>query len=221
MAYAGTSSNELPTTWRFRLFGKVFRFVSRVLSRPGSEQLPELGDAGPVIFVANHTSLSDVFYAIAILSDWKYPARCLVRYSYFKNPFMGAFLRNAGCVPAGGGGTDAVTEGVKILETGFPIAIMVEGRIVPPDERAPDGMGEFRDGFVTIARKAEARILPIIITNADRVWGSRAGFPTLPKPWRRPRVDIRVGTPFSVDGLVDSEAIAEARSQMAAMLARP
>lgn len=221
MAYAGTSPNALPTTWRFRVFGKIFRFVSRVLSRPSSEQLPHLGDEGPIIFVANHTSMSDVFYAIAILSDWKYPARCLVRYSYFKNPFMGAFLRNAGCVPAGGGGTDAVTEGVKILETGFPIAIMIEGRIVPPDERADDGMGEFRDGFVTIARKAEARILPIVITNADQVWASRGTLPTPRLPWKRPKVDIRVGTPYSVDGLVDSEAIAEARAQMAEMLARP
>lgn len=219
MAYAGTSPNALPTTWRFRFFGKVFRFVSRILSKPSSEQLPELGDE-PIIFVANHTSMSDVFYAIAILSDWKYPARCLVRYSYFKNPLMGAFLRNAGCVPAGGGGTDAVTEGVKILERGFPIAIMVEGRIVPPDERADDGMGDFRDGFVTIARKAECRILPIVITNADRVWASRGALPRL-RLRGRPRVEIRVGTPYSVDGLVDSEAIAEARTQMAELLARP
>ncbi len=219
MAYAGTSPNALPTTWRFRLFGKLFRFVSRVLSRPSSERLPDLGD-DPVVFVANHTSMSDVFYAIATLSDWKYPARCLVRYSYFKNPLMGTFLRTVDCVAAGGGGTDAVAVAVEILETGLPVAVMVEGRIVPPDERADDGMGEFRDGFVTIARNADARVLPIVITNADRVWGSRATLPTL-RLRNRPRVDVRVGTPFSVDELVDSEAIAEARSQMAAMLARP
>ena len=219
MAYAGTSPNALPTTWRFRLFGKLFRFVSRVLSRPSSERLPDLGD-DPVVFVANHTSMSDVFYAIATLSDWKYPARCLVRYSYFKNPLMGTFLRTVDCVAAGGGGTDAVAVAVEILETGLPVAVMVEGRIVPPDERADDGMGEFRDGFVTIARNANARVLPIVITNADRVWGSRATLPTL-RLRNRPRVDVRVGTPFSVDELVDSEAIAEARSQMAAMLARP
>lgn len=219
MAYAGTSPNALPTTWRFRLFGKLFRFVSRVLSRPSSERLPDLGD-DPVVFVANHTSMSDVFYAIATLSDWKYPARCLVRYSYFENPLMGTFLRTVDCVAAGGGGTDAVAVAVEILETGLPVAVMVEGRIVPPDERADDGMGEFRDGFVTIARNADARVLPIVITNADRVWGSRATLPTL-RLRNRPRVDVRVGTPFSVDELVDSEAIAEARSQMAAMLARP
>jgi len=220
VAYAGTSPNALPTTWRFRLAGKLFRFVGRLLSRTTAAPLPDLGDEGPVVFVANHTSLSDVFYAIATLADWKYPARCLVRYSYFANPFMGAFLRNVGCVPAGGGGTDAVSEGVKILDSGYPIAIMVEGKIVPPDKRAADGMGEFRDGFVTIARKADARILPITIKNADEVWPSRATLPRLPFRGRPPIV-IRVGTPYSVDGLVDAEAIAEARSQMAEMLARP
>jgi len=219
VAYAGTSPTPLPTTWRFRVFGKIFRFVSRVLSRPSSERLPNLDD-GPVVFVANHTSMSDVFYAIATLSDWKYPARCLVRYAYFANPLMGTFLRNVDCVPAGGGGTDAVAVAVETLDAGRPVAVMVEGRIVPPEDRRPDGMGDFRDGFVAIARKADARVLPIVITNADHVWGSRAKLPTL-RLRNRPEVEVRVGTPFSIDGLVDSEAIAEARSQMAAMLARP
>lgn len=218
MPYAGTSAGALPTTWRFRLFGKLFRFVSRFLSRTRSDRLPDLG-AEPVVLIANHTSLSDVFYAIAVLSDWKYPARCLVRYSYFSNPVMGAFLRTVGCVPAGGGDSDAVTQAVALLDEGQPVAIMVEGRIVPADQRGPDGMGEFRDGFVTIARKAETRILPVVITHSDRVWNSRDRLPRV-RLGNRPCVDIRVGTPFSTDGLVDSEVMAEARSQMAAMLAR-
>ena len=34
-----------------------------------------------------------------------------------------------------------------------------------------------------------------------------------------PEVTVKVGTPFATDGLVDSEVMAEARSQMAEMLA--
>jgi 1-acyl-sn-glycerol-3-phosphate acyltransferase len=121
------------------------------------------------------------------------------------------------CVPAGGGGTDAVTDGVEILKAGWPIAVMVEGRIVPPDQRGEDGMGEFRDGFITIARKADAVIVPITLHNADRVWPS-GSWPRL--PFRgRPNVTVKVGTPFSTDGLVDTDVMAEARSQMAEMLA--
>lgn len=211
------SPNVMPTTRVYRAWGRVFRFVSHLLSRVTSDQLPEL-DGKPIVFVANHTSFSDVFYAVSILSDWQYPARCLVRYSYFKPAIVGRWLRTLLCVPAGGGGTDAVTEGVEILKDGWPIAVMVEGRIVPPHQRADDGMGEFRDGFVTIARKADARILPITLHNADAVWPS-GSWPRL--PFRgRPKVRVSVGTPFSVDGLVDGEVIAEARGQMAELLAR-
>ena len=217
MAYAGVSSNALPTTFVYRMWGRVFRLVSRLLSRTTTDQLPEL-DGKRIVFVANHTSFSDVFYAVAVLSDWRYPARCLVRYSYFKPAIVGRWLRTLLCVPAGGGGTDAVTDGVEILKDGWPVAVMVEGRIVPPHQRAEDGMGEFRDGFVTIARKADAWILPITLHNADAVWPA-GSWPRL--PFRgRPRVKVSVGTPFSVDGLVDSEVIAEARGQMAEMLAR-
>ena len=51
----------------------------------------------------------------------------------------------------------------------------------------------------------------------DRVWPS-GSWPRL--PFRgRPKVTVKVGTPFATDGLVDSEVMAEARSQMAEMLA--
>ncbi len=216
MAYAGVSPSALPTTLSYRLWGRLFRLVSRLLSRVTCDPLPDLGGR-PVVFVANHTSFSDVFYAVAVLSDWRYPARCLVRYSYFRPAIVGRWLRTLLCVPAGGGCTDAVTDGVKILKAGWPIAVMVEGRIVPPGQRAADGMGEFRDGFIAIARKADAAIVPITLHNADRVWPS-GSWPRL--PFRgRPKVTVKVGTPFATDGLVDSEVMAEARGQMADMLA--
>ena len=36
-------------------------------------------------------------------------------------------------------------------------------------------MGEFRDGFIAIARKADAAIVPITLHNADRVWPAVRG----------------------------------------------
>ena len=216
VTYAGVSPNAMPMSRIYRFWGWTFRLVSRLLSRTTSDQLPTFDK--PVVFVANHRSFADVFYAVAVLSDWHYPARCLVRYSYFRPAIVGRWLRTLQCVPAGGGGTDAVTDGVEILKQGWPVAVMVEGRIVPPHQRAEDGMGEFRDGFITIARKGEADIVPITLSNADQVWPS-GGWPRI--PWRgRPRVRVSVGTPISIDGKVDSEVMAEARGQMAKMLAR-
>ena len=216
MSYAGVSPNPMPMSLAYRLWGATFRLVSRLLSKTTTDQLPKLDR--PIVFVANHRSFADVFYAVAVLSDWHYPARCLVRYSYFRPAIVGKWLRVLQCVPAGGGGTDAVTDGVEILKDGWPVAVMVEGRIVPPHQRAEDGMGEFRDGFITIARKAEVDIVPITLANADAVWPS-GKCPRLPSRGR-PKVTVSVGTPISVDGKVDSEVMAEARGQMAEMLAR-
>ena len=44
--------------------GWVFRLFARWMSKPGSDPLPDLGGR-PTVMVANHSSMSDVFYAIA------------------------------------------------------------------------------------------------------------------------------------------------------------
>ena len=124
MAYAGVSPAHSRRRCRIDC-GVALPPRQSALSRFTCDPLPDLGGR-PVVFVANHTSFSDVFYAVAVLSDWRYPARCLVRYSYFRPAIVGRWLRTLLCVPAGGGGTDAVTEGVEILKAGWPIAVMVE-----------------------------------------------------------------------------------------------
>ncbi len=218
MAYAGPCPTPLTMGRTFNWSGRLFRGVGSALSKVETDPLPDLGST-PTIFVANHSSLADVFYAVAALSDWEFPARCLVRHTYFSNPFMGKWLRRVGMLPAGGGGTDAVTEAVEVLKSGYPIAIMPEGRIIAPDRRLGDGMGEFRDGFMTIARKAEAQIVPITIHGAEQVWPSRNKLPRL--SLRRPKVRVSVGQPVQVDAKVDADVETEVRAQMAEMLARP
>jgi len=207
----------MPVPRAYGFWGWVFRVVGRVLSRTTSEPLPDLGGR-PTVFVANHTSLADVFYAVAVLSKWGYPARCLVREAYFRGRIMGGWLSSIGFIAAGGGNSDATTEAVAALTAGTPVAVMPEGRIVPPDRRHADGMGEFRGGFIDIARKADAPVLPIALVRSEEVWGSRAKLPRL--PFRRPRVNVGVGTPVEVGGRDDAEVEAEVRSQIAALIVR-
>ena len=97
MAYAGVPPRT-PDDLPYRLWGRLFRLVSRLLSRFTCDPLPDL-EGRPVLFVANHTSFSDVFYAVAVLSDWRYPARCLVRYSYFRPAIVGRWLRTCCASP--------------------------------------------------------------------------------------------------------------------------
>ncbi len=219
MTFAGRSTNSMPVPRAYAVAGWIFRMVARWMSRPGSDQLPDLGGR-PTVMVANHSSLADVFYAIAMLSDWGFPARCLVRYSYFNNPLMGAFLRSVDCIPAGGGGTDATAIALETLAAGRPVAVMPEGRITPRDQRETDGMGQFRPGFIDIARQADAQILPVGLINADHVWGSRAKLPRM-LPFRRTKVTLGVGTPIDLDDRDDATIEAEVRAQMASILARP
>ena len=207
---------HVPRSYAFG--GWIFRVFARWMSKPGSDPLPELGDT-PVVMVANHSSICDLFYAIAMLSDWGYPARCLVRYNYFKNPLAGAFLRSVDCIPAGGGGTDATSTALETLAGGRPIAVMPEGRITPRDQRDPDGMGPFRPGYIDIARQANAQILPVALINSDDVWGSRAKLPRM-HPFRRPKVTLGTGTPIHLGDRDDAAIEAEVRIQMASILAR-
>ncbi len=217
MSYAGKSNNSIPVPRAYAFSGWLFRLIGRLLSHTTSEPLPDLGGR-PAVLVANHTSLADVFYAVAVLSDWGYPARCLVRYSYFEIPVMGRWLRSIGFIAAGGGGSDAATEAIDALESGTPVAVMPEGRVTPPHQRSADGMGEFRAGFMDIARKGEAVVLPVVLVNADKVWPSGGKLPRL--RLRRPNVTLAAGTPVEVVGFTDTEVEEKVRSEMAALIAR-
>lgn len=207
----------MPVPRAYAIWGWVFRLVGRVLSRATSEPLPDLGGR-PTILVANHTSLADVFFSVAMLANWGYPARCLVRETYFRGRLMGGWLRSIGFIAAGGGDSDATTEAVAALKAGTPVAAMPEGQIIPPDRRQADGMGEFRGGFIDIARKADAQVLPVALVRSEEVWGSRSKLPRL--PLTRPRVTLGVGTPVEVADRDDTEIEAEVRAQMAEIIAR-
>ncbi len=207
----------MPVPRAYAVWGWVFRLIARVLSRATSEPLPDLGGR-PTIFVANHTSLTDIFFSVAMLSNWGYPARCLVRETYFQGRIMGWWLRSIGFIAAGGGASDATSEAVSALKSGTPVAVMPEGRIIPPDRRQADGMGEFRGGFIDIARKADAQVLPVALVRSEEVWGSRSKLPRL--SLRRPRVTLGVGTPVEVAGRDDTNIEVDVRSQMAEIIAR-
>ncbi len=217
VSYAGKSADSIPVPRGYAFWGWLFRLFGRVLGRATSEPLPDLGGR-PTVLVANHTSLADIFYAVAVLSAWGYPARCLVRHTYFSGKLMGGWLRSIGFIAAGGGGTDAATEAIKALRQGTPVAVMPEGRIIPPNRRQSDGMGEFRAGFMDIARGADAQILPVALVGSDGVWGSTAKLPKL--GFRRPKVVLGVGTPIDVMDLADEQVELAVRAQMAEIISR-
>ena len=72
---------------RFARWARRIRFVGKALCRTTHtpDAVPYTGDR-PIVMVANHRSLADVFVAITALDHFGLPARCLVRAKYFETP---------------------------------------------------------------------------------------------------------------------------------------
>lgn len=203
---------------RFTKWARRIRFVGKALCRTthSPDTLPDTGDR-PIVMVANHRSLADVFVAITALDHFGLPARCLVRAKYFETPLVGRWLHTVGCIPAGDGKRGSVDIALETLAEGRPVAIMVEGKIIPPDRRDEQGLGEFRPGFIEIARAAGAVVLPISLLGTDDVWASRGRGPRI--PWRgRPSVRVHIGMPIVIDDLSDDDIIERTRAAIAAAL---
>ncbi len=205
---------------RFSRRAVFLRSVSRLFCRTrhtGNGPLDTLGR--PVVVVANHRSFFDVPVGFALLEGLGLRARILVRAKYFDIPLVGGFLKSAGCISAGTGWRATIDTAVETLAAGRPVAVMLEGRIVPPEKRDESGLGKVRRGFLEIARAADAVVLPVTLVGSDEVWPSNSRFPRI--PWRgRPLVQVHVGEVMCIDGLTNREALDAVRSAFASHIAR-
>ncbi|MEZ5166319.1 MAG: lysophospholipid acyltransferase family protein [Acidimicrobiales bacterium] len=126
-----------PDLRRFVRWARRIRFAGRFLCRTEHRPAAAPDTHGrPVVMVANHRSLADVFVALEALDHFGLRARCLVRAKYFEIPLAGRWLRAIDCIPAGDGKRESVETALRTLASGRPVAVMAEGRITPPDQRA-------------------------------------------------------------------------------------
>ena len=110
---------------------------------------------------------------------------------------MGAWLKKNGCIAASRKTKEqAELQAIEKLKAGYAVAIMPEGRLVPPEER-PAGVGQGRPGISRIARATGATIVPVAITGSDSVWPLGKGFP-IPR-MKRPMIKVRFGAPFEFE----------------------
>ena len=181
----------------FRRSGKFMNIFSKIFSRHDFQTELELPESSPIIFAANHRSFFDVIIAWAFFSLSGVNCHCLVRADLFSKPLMGAWLKKNGCI-ASSRKTKEQTElqAIEKLKAGYAVAIMPEGRLVPPEER-PAGVGEGRPGISRIARATGATIVPVAITGSDSVWPLGKGFP-IPR-MKRPMIKVRFGAPFEFE----------------------
>lgn len=164
----------------------IARCVTRVRIEGAIDEIPR---AGPVILASNHVSNADP----VIVGAWLTPAlgrriHWLGKREMFDWPIVGWMARNGGVVPVDRAAADAEAFRMarRVLDDGHVLMVFPEGT------RSADGtLQKPKDGLAMLALRTGATIVPIGVSDSDRVWprGQK-----LPRPGGR--ITMRVGRPF-------------------------
>jgi 1-acyl-sn-glycerol-3-phosphate acyltransferase len=157
----------------FRLFHwymRVLGLFERRLIDEAISDLPRPSDGGPIVVVANHTTLVDV---TAILSRFPHLC-CVAKFQYAHNPLFGRVLRLCGFISAGNSlssGVQALSDAEACLRDGQDVLIFPEGTRSPPGSILP-----FKRGAFELACRARVPVVPLFLQCApsaltkDRPW---------------------------------------------------
>lgn len=188
------------------------RFIVRAFTRVRMEgDLDAIPREGPVILAANHISNADPVLIGAFLTPrlgrrihW------LGKKEMFDWPVVGFIARNGGIIPVDRGAADVEAFRIarRVLDAGCVLAVFPEGTRSPTGElQAP------KDGLSVLALRTNAMIVPIGISNTDRVWPRGRLIPT---PGRH--ATMRIGKSFRLGDLLPAEIDRKAAKGLATTL---
>jgi len=157
-------------------------------------------DRRPYVFVANHSSFTDVFLAATLPGERKF----LSKKSIFQIPLLGWQMRVAGDVPLVRGDRDSAREAMgemrRRLERRTSVIFYPEGT------RSSDGtLGDFREGAFRLAIEAGVDVLPLAIV------GAAGGLPKHSYVFQPAEATLHVLEPEPTAGLTPADAPALAR----------
>ena len=143
----------------------IARCVTRVRIEGAIDEIPR---AGPVILASNHVSNADP----VIVGAWLTPAlgrriHWLGKREMFDWPIVGWMARNGGVVPVDRAAADAEAFRMarRVLDDGHVLMVFPEGT------RSADGtLQKPKDGLAMLALRTGATIVPIGVSDSDRVW---------------------------------------------------
>jgi 1-acyl-sn-glycerol-3-phosphate acyltransferase len=188
------------------------RFVSRCFTRVRLEgDLAAIPREGAVILAANHISNADP----VLVGAWLTPRlgrriHWLGKKEMFDWPIVGWMARNGGVVPVdrAAADVDAFRMATRVLEAGEVLMVFPEGTRSPTAELQPP-----KDGLAMLALRTGATILPIGVSNTDRVWPKGRLIPRLGG-----HATVRVGTPFRIATLLPPEIDRKSAKRLATTL---
>jgi 1-acyl-sn-glycerol-3-phosphate acyltransferase len=147
----------------------------------GRERVPA---TGPVLLVANHSSMLDGPVIASVLSRTRRPV-FLIKRELFVGP-VGSVMKWAGQVPISRDSIDRAPlfTAVQVLRAGGLVGVFPEGT------RGEGDVSQVHNGAAWLARSGEAVLLPVACRGTYRAPGVR-------RRWR-PRVDVLIGEPLPV-----------------------
>jgi 1-acyl-sn-glycerol-3-phosphate acyltransferase len=172
------------------------RFIARCFTRVRIEgDTGAIPGQGPVILAANHISNADA----VLIGAWLTPRlgrriHWLGKKEMFDWPIVGWMARNGGIIPVDRGAADVEAFRVarRVLDAGHVLMVFPEGTRSPTGElQVP------KDGLSMLALRTDATIVPIGVSNTDRVWPKGQA---VPFPGRH--ATMRIGEPFRVGDLL-------------------
>ena len=169
-------------------FGKVL-FLSGIKKKViGVERVPK---DRSVLFIINHRGFFDVilaFYTVPVLSGF------VSKKEIAKVPGLRLWMRLIRCVfldrenPREG--IKAILKGIENIKNGTSMFISPEGT-----RNSGEGLLEFKPGSLKMAEKAGCPIVPVAITNANKVFEDHL-------PWIKPaEMTIEYGEPIYIQEL--------------------
>jgi 1-acyl-sn-glycerol-3-phosphate acyltransferase len=163
------------------------RIYVRLLCRvraSGREHIPE---RGPFIVITNHLSSVDPPVLLSLI-----PSRLrmtgLAASVHRHDPFIGWAMNKGGAVwvRRGEGDRDALRQSLEVLSSGRPLGVSPEGT------RSKTGaLIEAKTGVAFLALRASVPILPVALTDTQKVFSSW-------RRLRRPTVHARIGPAFAL-----------------------
>lgn len=115
----------------------------------------------PYVFVANHSSFTDVF----LLATLPWEMKFLSKKSIFRIPLLGWQMTVAGDVPIVRGNRESTLEAIRGLRERLDRRVSVF--FFPEGTRSADGtLGQFREGAFRLAIEAGVEVLPLAIVGA-------------------------------------------------------
>jgi 1-acyl-sn-glycerol-3-phosphate acyltransferase len=164
----------------------IARCITRVRVEGATDAIPR---EGPVILASNHISNADG----VIIGGWLTPRlgrriHWLGKREMFDWPVVGWMARNGGVVPVDRGTADveAFRLAQRVLLAGEVLMVFPEGTRSPTGE-----LQRPKDGLAMLALRTDATIVPIGVSNTDRVWPKGRPIPTPGK-----HATMRIGEPF-------------------------